>query len=369
MITVSPLMQEAASLSQTMSIRADLLVGNTVVKPGLKVVGGKIDADRTRKVRLQGSVELALWPWEDLDFGVNIHRIRLWRGVESLNTKELLTIGTFRVDEIKRSYGGGVTVDLSGLEAYIDDARFMVPRTPPRGTSTTQTIASLIKQVLPEDVVRVEATRNKLVQATAPWERERWDAIDALARSIDCEVFADATGQFVIKDTPTLNGTPVLTIKEGENGLLVAVEETYTRDQVYNAASVSGQSSDPNIAPVHGEAMVTDPADELYVYGPYGIVPIFYVSNAFTTNAQCTAYAAKLLAEARTINSTLTFTTPPTLWWLEVGDLVAVQRLDRTLELHMLDTGEVDLAAGGDMQFGTVSSKTVVREDLGEEPA
>lgn len=367
MLAVSPLMKQAAPFSQTIGIRADLLVDNEVVKSGLNVVGGDVSSDRSRKVRLQGSVELALWPWEELDFGVNIHRIRLYRGVESLGRRELLPIGTFRVDEIKRSVGGGVQADLSGLEAYIDDARFLVPRTPPRGSSTTQAISELIRQVLPNATIRVEATRNKLVQATAPWDRERWDAIDYLAKSIDCEVFVDARGDFVIRDTPSLDGTPVIYIKEGEEGLLVDVEESYSRDQVYNIASVSGQSSDPNIPPVHGEARITDPADELYVYGPYGQVPIFYVSNAFTNDAQCVAYAAKLLAQARATNATLTFTTPPTLWWLEVGDIVGVQRLNGTLEKHMLDTGKVDLAADSNMQFGTVSSKTVVREDLGEE--
>lgn len=366
MLTVSPLMREAAKFSQTIGVRADLLVGDTVVKPGLKIVSGDVSADRGRKVRLQGSVELAYWPWESLDFGVNIHRIRLYRGVESLGKRELLPIGTFRVDEIQRSGGGGVQADLSGLEAYIDDARFLVPRTPPRGASTLQAISALIREVLPTATIRIEATRNKLVQATAPWERERWDAIDYLAKSIDVEVFADARGDFVIRDTPTLDGTPVLTIKEGEEGLLVDVEENYSRDQVYNIASVSGQSSDPNVPPVHGEARVNDPADELYAYGEFGQVPIFYVSNAFTASSQCVAYAAKLLAESRTVNAKLKFSTPPTLWWLEVGDLVAVQRLDGTLEKHMLDTGKVDVPASSDMTFDTVSSKDVVRQDLEE---
>lgn len=368
MISVSPLMREAAPLSQTIGIRADLMRGDTVLSPpdGLKVVGGGINADRTRLVRLQGSVELAYWPWEQLEFGVNVHRIRLWRGVESLGRREILPIGTFRVDEITRSVGGGVKVTLSGLEAYIADARFMTPRTPPRGTSTTRTITNLIREVLPNATVRVEATRDKLVQATAPWDRERWDAIDALAKSIDCNVFADARGDFVIRDIPSLIGAPVITIKEGEYGLLVDVEENNSRDQVYNAASVSGQSSDPNIPPVHGEASVTDPADELYFYGDFGQVPIFYVSNTFTASYQCAAYAAKLLAEARAANATLKFSSLPTLWWLEVDDLAAVQRLDGTLELHLLDTGAVDLTVNADMQFTTVSNKTVVREDLNE---
>lgn len=367
MLAASTLLKQAATTSQTMSIRADLMRGNTVVQSNLKVTGGSISADRSRIVRLQGSLEIAAWPWEPLDFGVNVHRVRIYRGVESLGVREVLPVGTFRIDSIDRSrVGGGMSLDLSGLEAYIDDARFMVPRTPPRNTTTTRAITALIREVLPTVPVRVQASRNKMVQATAPWERERWDAVDYLAKSIDCEVFVNGRGEFVIRNTPSLTGTPVLVIKEGENGLLVDVQEKYSRDQVYNAASVSGQSSDPKIPPVHGEAKVLTVGDELNFNGDFGQVPIFYSSNAFTTAAQCSNYAAVLLAQARTANATLTFETPPTLWWLEVGDLVAVQRLDGTTELHLLDTAELDLAGdAGDMKFDTVSSKVAVREDLG----
>ncbi len=362
MIKASKILQEASRLSQTFSFRADLVRNGVVVEPGLPVVSSSFTGDRTSKTRLNCDLSLALWPWQELTLNARSYRVRLYQGVTSLGFTERLMVGEFRIDRVQRYPGGSVDVSCSGLESYIIDARFLYAKTPPLKASTTRTIVELIKEILPLDTVRNESTTNRTIKATAPWQRERWDAIEYLADSISSEVFADARGGFVIRDNPTLStGTPVIHINEGENGLLVEEMEGDTRDQVYNAASVSGMSSDPATPPVWGLATVSDPQDELYYYGPFGQVPIFYTSQFFSTNAQCVAYAKELLVTAKAKNSSLTFQTPPTLWWLEVGDLVQVDRLDGTAEVHLLQKMSGDLGGSTSLRFDTMSTKVAAR--------
>lgn len=364
MLAASPLLREAARYSQTMSLRADIWNGPTLIKPNVPVVGGDMSADRASKTRLSAKLDLAMWPWEFRGINNTTCQVALYRGVESLGRREVLPHGRYRIDDIARSPGGLVSLDCSGLESYIVNGRFVKPRTPPRNSSTVGTIAELIKEILPRVRVRNEATTNRKVLATAPWARERWDAVEYLGESISAEVFADARGDFVIRNTPSLTrGTPVLRIGEGELGLLVDTSEKQTRDRVYNAAIVNGRSSDPNVPPTFGWAYVDDPADEMYFYGEFGQVPIFYSSQFFTTNAQCSAYAVELLARAKARNGSLSFVTPPTLWYLETGDLVWVDRIDGTSEIHLLQKMDGSLDEQGGIKFDTVSTKVAVSED------
>lgn len=362
MLAASDLLKQASRFSQTLSLRADITRGPTVVKAGIPVVNGDLNSDRTSQTRHDGKLELAMWPWELTGIDAYTCRVNIYRGVESLGIKEVLQIASLRIDEIDRAPGGRVSLSCSGLENYIVDARFIVPRTPPRGSSTTATISSLIREVLPTITVRNEVTTNRLITAVAPWDLERMDAVDLLSSSINAETFADAKGQFVIKDIPSLlTGTPVITLNEGDYGLLVDTADKDTRDQVYNAASVSGMSTDPDTPPVWGWAYVSDPLDPLYYYGEFGQVPIFHTSQFYTTDAQCTAYAGTLLAIARAKNASLSFTTPTTLWWLEVGDLVQVARADGTTEVHLLQKMKGGLGVDGGIKFDTLATKVATR--------
>lgn len=361
MLKASQVMRDAANYSQTLSLHAEITRGGDVIYNDLKISSGSLTGDRTSNTRYNAKVTLAVWPWEVPDIDNQTCRIRITRGVTSLGYIEELQVFQGRVDEVTRGPGGEVSLDCSGLEAYIVDGRFLSPRTPPRGTSTTGEIVSLIREILPDEPVRVECTTNRAITASAPWARERWDAIDSLSASIGAETFSDARG-FVIRDTPSLSvGQPVVNISEGDHPLVVDINEKSSRDQVYNAASVSGQSSDPNQPPVWGWAYINDPNDPLYFYGPFGQVPIFYSSQFFSTTAQCNAYAAELLVTAQAKNETLTFTTPPSLWWLEVGDLAQLDRLNGETAVVLLQKMNGGLGYGDGIKFDTMSSKVAAR--------
>jgi hypothetical protein len=363
MIPVSPLWREAVKESWSPATRVDIVRAGVVTTPGVPVSAGSYSADRTSKNRLSLDVDLIEPVGTTIDIDVNTCRLRVRAGITSLGYAEWIQLGEFRVDEIDRSVDGLVQVNASGLESYVIDDRFIRPRTPPYGASVSGEIRSLIQESLPEQRVVFRNTSDGLVTATAPWDKERWDAIDALAVTINAEVFCDYTGAFVIADAPSLaRGVPVMHIHEGPGGVLTGRKAKSTRDQVYNAMAVYGQSSDPAVLPHFGFAYDNDPASPTYYYGPFGKVVKYYSSSFFTADWQCQQTAEEMLPDAMAANETVEFTSAP-VPFLEVGDLVQVDDDDGGVRVHLLSKVKWPLG-GGNLSADTLSTKVAARSGL-----
>lgn len=369
MLKASALLQEAARYSRTLSARVDIYHGRTPTHSNVPVTAGSLTGDRSSKVRLNASLTLAMTGDDATGIDTRHCRFKVYRGVESIGVAERMQLGEFRVDEVTRDETGLIQVTGSGLESYVIDARFIRPRTPPRGTSTIAYITTLIREALPTVPIRVLATADRVITATAPWDSERWDAITALADSINAEVFCNANGEFVIADAPDfLHEVPVYLINEGYGGVLVRRAMKDTRDQVYNAVSSSGSSSDPNVLPVWGVAYDNNPSSATYYFadpleGGFGQVPRFYESQFFNSDAQAQAVADSLLAQSLAANKTITFSSVP-VGFLEAGDTVSVQLIDGTTENHLISKFQCTLDVQGTYDAETLSSKVIARAVL-----
>lgn len=340
MIKCSQLLKDSAVYSQTTKLVVDILQGNTVIFPDVPVLPGscKISQDRGSKTRMTCDVSVILANRPDLNITNTSHRFSVRRGFQSLGVEETIKHGIFRIDDISYNDDGTIDIAGSGLEAYIIDARFTSPRTPPYGLSTVGYIKTLIQEVLPGHTVSVECSKDKIIQARAPWKVERWDAIESLAESIDAEVFADYRGFFVIRDIPTVasDRPAVYTIKEGVGGTLIGRDLKKSRDKVYNAMVCTGQSSDPKVPPVWAMAIDNNPASPTYYYGPFGKVPKFFSSQFLTTTAQCLASAKTMLVEALGANEQLSVKALP-LTFLEPGDLINVEESKGVMVQRILE--------------------------------
>lgn len=364
MIPTSALMREASRYSWTLSATVDVLYGVTPVPDAqdIPVIDGSYSMDRTARIRTSGSMTLATTAIQDYGINTKTTRLRVKRGVESLGHSEVVQLGIWRVDETKRTADGLTEITFSDLGAYITDARFLIPRTPDSSLTCVELITDLIIEAVPHAVVRVLATADHPVLLRAPWEKDRWEAIDALAESIDAEVYVNYAGEFVIADIPAINsGAAVMTLDEGEGGVLIEREEGDTRDQVYNAVSVSNGSTNPSTPLVWAWAYDNDPTSPTYFYGEFGQKPRFYVNQNFTTTEQCQQTADGLLAQSLAAHQSLTASSLP-LFFLEPGDLVQIRHLDRSLAVHLLTKTSGGLGLAGSMSLETLSSKIIARD-------
>lgn len=335
--------------SHTVSTTVDYYNGSTLVKKDIPVTDGSVSASRKGNVRRTCDFTVALQIWEDLPINPLSSRVKVYIGLESTpGVRRVLPQGMFRVDSISRNRRDVVTVSTTSLESYVLDDRFFTPRTPTKGISTITAIRALISESLPDAVFLVTATKDKVVGMTAPWERERWEAVTALAESIEAEVYCNADGQFVIADKPDVNYLmqhPVWRVNAGPDGVLVTHTESRTRNKVYNAVVASGQSSDENVPPVWDVVTDNDPNSPTWWGGPFGHVCRFYANPNFTTKAQCTAAATKMLNEAKLEEAEINFTMLPNPA-LEPGDSVAVTMIDGQIENHIIDDMSLPLGLG-----------------------
>lgn len=366
MIPVSSLHRQAVRYSRTLLVTVDIYRNGVLIDgfENVPVISGSFKADRTSKVRLGSTVVIAKNSWEATGLDAKLCRFNVRRGITSIGVRDQVSLGWFRVSQVDRSTLGQITLTGEGLEQYIIDARFLQPRTPAYGVSTVELITTLIQEVLPSAVVRAKNARNQRVLATAPWPRERWDAIEALADTINSEVYCNYAGEFIIGNKPNpLVGVPVQWFKEGAGQILVGRKEEETRDRVYNAVSVAGSSSDPNVPPVWAWAYDSNPLSPTYYYGAYGQVPMFYTSQFLTTTTQCQTTANSMLAAALAENKTIGFNSVP-IDFLEAGDLIGVERSDHTLEGHLLQSFDYNLGVDGGFQGDTLSYKELIADGV-----
>jgi hypothetical protein len=366
-IPVSDLYQEAMRYSRTMSARMDIVYNDVVLENDVPLVTGSVSTDRGSNIRYQASADMGMYPWDSLPLDADGTRIRLYYGLNSLGTTEFAQVGEYQVFDFGRTNRGSLKLTLKGLEQFLIEAQFIRPRTPPYGVSTISAISDLIYEVLPTSEVVALHSTDRLVQATGAWEKDRWAAIDQLARSINCEVFCGHDGRFYIVDLPDL---PTLVgqyqLDGGPTGVMITESRTKTRDTVYNAVSVSSNSSDQTVPPLWAWAYDSDPASRTYFYGPYGQRVRFYSSQFFTTTAQCQAYADRLLAESLAPRKSLSIGGVP-IPFLEAGDPV---RTYTTQTVNPSTTPETYLIQKTSLPFrGAWSAEMLVSTDVNEEAA
>jgi hypothetical protein len=349
MLTNDQVFLEAFRYSTTSVATLDLYTGTTLIEAGVKITGGTVNAVRKGNARRTFDCVIAMNYWEDLPVSVFSSRVAVRIGIEvAPGVPRTLPEGVFRVETATRHRQGEIAISGTSLEAYVIDDRFFTPRTPVKGGSTIVTIQNLIIESLPEAAFVVTATKDKPVAMTAPWERERWEAVTALADSIDAEVYCGANGSFIIADKPSLaaaDQTPVWRVNAGPDGVLVTEDISQTRDGVYNAVVASGQSTDQDIPPVWDVVVDNNPASKTYWSGPFGHVPRFYSNPNFSTKAQCTAAATNMLIEATAEHREVNFSSAPNPA-LEPGDCIQLSMLDGTTENHIISDLTLPLGLG-----------------------
>jgi hypothetical protein len=325
MIPSSALFQEAMAYSRTMFSEMDIVKGGVILENQVPMTSGSLSTDRTRNTRYEASVEIGMYDWDSLPIDSKGTRIRLYQGLESIGVRERIQVGEYQVFSYKRTNRGTVSTTLKGLEQFLIEAQFIRPVTPPYGTSIITAISNLIHDVLPDAEIVVQCSQDRLVTSTGAWEKDRWgDAITKLAAGIDAEVYAGYDGRFYIVDAPDLSTlVGQYRIQGGPGGVLTSETRGDTRDGVYNAVSVSANSSDQTVPPLWAWAYDSNPASPTYFYGDYGQRVRYYSSQFFTDEAQCQAYADRLLIESLAPNLSLDIGAGP-IPFLEASDPITM---------------------------------------------
>lgn len=322
----------------------------------LLVNDGSVTIDRTADQRR--SLELtvvtsALYPTSPAD-ALNVYgsEVTVSRGIEYANgAQELLQLGVFRIETVTRSVPDQtLTITAWDRSSQLVDERFVKPRKF-ASQLATDLIQLLVGEVYPDTVFTI-TTADTTPIPKHHVDRDRWAEIQRVAHVIGCEAFFDADGDFVIQDTPDpTTAVPVWAVDAGPGGVLIASQDSVTREGAPSIVVAIGETVSGNNPPVvsanpHGYD--DNPLSPTYYLGVFGAVPRFYSSSHIRTQAQANRVADAQLADHLGVTRSISFDSivNPAL---DAGDAVIITHPDGSSELHIVDSLTIPLSPGGVM--------------------
>jgi Domain of unknown function (DUF5047) len=327
----------------------------------IDVVSGSVKRDGTAEVR--GSLDLettAAWPASPsaalTPYGPELFvelAVVLGNG-----TREWVSQGYFRIDEMSQDRVPGGVIQVTGLDrmAGIRDARLVAPIVFSAGASVDLVFESLILEVYPlAEIVFDFSASGTLLPTAHVCEEDRYTFLRDLARSYGKVMYWDYAGRLQVRSPATATSS-VWEVNSGAGGVLVQMSRKIGRQGVYNAVVATGEAPGEG-DPARAVAYDQNPASPTYWSGNFGKVPRFFTSSFMTTDAQCGQAAAAMLTTAIGLPYNVDLRNVPN-YALDPDDPITVTYPGRT-EKHILEKIAMSLTASGAMQASTREQTSV----------
>lgn len=325
------------------------------------VTGGTVTLDQTAAIRARadlqlfddGTLELVPTGAGSLlaPYG---NQLIVRRGlVHTTGRVELVRLGTFRIEDTDvEESADGLLIQVSGLDyaAIVIDAKTETPMEIADGTTIEAAILALVAPALPVLVTDMPATGFTTPKLVAEEGSDPWELAQRIARAAGLTLYFDQDAVLTLRTPPA--GSPVRTISEGVNGVLLRASRRWTRVGAKNRMIATGENTG-EATPVRGVWTDTDPASPTQYGGPFGRVPEFFNSQIIQTADQADQAAAAEGAKVRGTTQEVSFgaLVDPTL---EPGDIVHIKRARAGIdENHVLDTVTIPLAPDGALDSRT----------------
>lgn len=354
----------AASItrSHTLAVQVQILdQGQPVGDPLTTITAGTVTLDAKAQVR--GRADLTLIDDGSLDLVPTSptdrlapygHEMRVSRGIRYPDGLiELVPLIVARIDTVEiEDVAGNLTIQITGQDrsVRIADARFEEPYNIAADTNIATAILDLVQAVYPTVQTRFAVTELTTPKLIAEEQGDRWALCQKIATAAGMRLYFDGDGVLVL--TPEAIGEAVVTIAEGEDGVLLQAGRSMSRQGIYNVWVVSGENTGEAAA---ARAVVEDdnPLSPTYVHGRFGRTPRFYVSPFIRTDAQAQGAGEAFRARESGRTQGVRFGSL-VLPHLEPGDVAQVTRLRAGVnETNVLDTLTFPLAADGVMTGAT----------------
>jgi hypothetical protein len=358
--------------------RARVVTGMPVgVEPAgtdIPILAGDVELDANADVR--GTVDFTTdgsqWPDETTDliapYGPEVH---ISRGIEyGGGEREWVSQGYFRIYSTEQNDAprrGPVRITGRDRMSGIIDARLVEPVQFAAATSVETMFETLVLDVYPSaDILFDFNAAGTSFPASHIAEQDRYKFLLDIVKSLGKVMYWDYEGRLRVEDAPAPALSSVaFDVNHGRSGVLVSMGRSRSREGVYNAVIVTGESpgDQPAVRAVARDLSTTSPT---YWYGQFGQVPRFFSSSFITTADGAGTAAAALLARNLGLPYHVDFTMVPNPA-LEPLDVVLVShRDDAKTELHVLEKLTIPLTAAGAMRADTRerSHEDIEVEDL-----
>lgn len=230
------------------------------------------------------------------------NEIYVERGIDFGNgRREFVGLGYFRIDAPEQDEvpDGQITITAPDRMAGIIDAKFLAPRQFLSTMSRGDLVSTLITEVYPAAVISWDDTdvRDAPIGRTSIVESDRAQCLSDLVTSLGKVGYWRYDGVFRIESPPSITGTPAWTINAGQQGVMVSMSRSLTRQGVTNAWVSTGEAGD-TAPPARGVAVDNNPNSPTYYYGKFGPVPGFFSSPFIVSNFQAVQSSISLLRKS-----------------------------------------------------------------------
>jgi hypothetical protein len=185
------------------------------------------------------------------------------------------------------------------------------------------------------------------------WDGTRWEAVNALADSLDASVYFDQIGSPIL--APDQPGAPVWEVAAGDGGVLVGSKVAVTRDGVFNCVVTEGEH--PNGNPIRSVVKDLDADSPTYWNGSFGHSVRKESSQVWNTQDKADRAATRLLRQSIGKVRTVDISSVPNPA-LDAGDVIRVKYVDGSVEDLVIDAFTVPLV-GGDFTMTARSKRTL----------
>lgn len=236
-----------------------------------------------------------------------------------------IPIFTGRVDQLSESSNGDVDVQLLSRGAEAIRAEFEVPWAANiTGNQARFEMARIIQSIDPSWGVDYTNANMNTIPDGLVWETDPGQALDQLGQGASLIWQPDRVGSFVIYTNPysigsTLGSNPVVTLVDGEDGVLVQVEVNKSRIGVFNSVTVVTERVN-NTPPIRVTAKDENPGSPTFWGGLFGKQNLVVKNQTPTSLSEATDLAVRLLRQSLALQRSFTISVPD-LPFLDPGDV------------------------------------------------
>lgn len=283
--------------------------------------------------------------------------IRSYRGVEMGDGSTDYMFPTFvgRIQDTELDDSGVVTVSASDLGAEVVAFDFETPENSAAGVPIPTEVKRLISDALPGIGFGVFDAYSEVVQPLT-WERNRAAALDELATTVGSFWYALSDGRFVLRHYPwTVAAAPVVTLADGDGGVITGWRVRRSREDVFNSEIVTGERLNGD-APVHAIARDLTPGSPTLYGGSFGVrTKHTRLQTPASTGAVQTAANDALRRDIALLESWAWEQVPDAA--MELGDAVTLNAAGRTDIIQVVDSFAMPLGLSGSMR---VSGRSLI---------
>lgn len=270
-------------------------------------------------------------------------------------------IFTGRVDTRNTDEEGRVECVLLSRGAEAIRAAFEVPwAAGPAGTQARVEMRDIILSIDPSWGVDLSNANTGTIGTGLVWEEDPGQALDQLAQGASLIWQPDRSGGFVIYTNPyaigsSLGADPVVVFRDGEEGALVTVNETESRDGIFNSVTVVTERAN-NTAPVRVTVRDTGLLSPTRWGGLFGKQNLVIKNQVPLTAPETLDLAVRLLRQSLALQRSFVITVPH-MPILDPGDVFAVWYQNQVVALVA-----ESIQYSGDAQESTMISARELRE-------